>query len=214
MSAPLTVLLADDHAATLADVRAVLDDHPGFTVVAAEADAPAAVRAAVGLRPDVCLLDVHMPGGGLAATWEIAARLPATHIAMYTVCDQDADLRLALRAGASGYLLKEMDPARLAPALHDLVEGRSPIPRRLLPGLLREFRDPSSRRRGTAGPLPAGEPLTSREWQVLDALRSGLSTRQIAAELSVSPATVRFHVMSVVRKLGVGDRHEAVALFV
>lgn len=210
----LTVLLADDHAPTLAHLRELLDADAGFAVVAAEADAPGAVRSALALRPDLCVLDVHMPGGGLAATWEIAARLPETHIAMYTVCDEDADLRLALRAGAAGYLLKDMDCARVAPALRDLVAGRAPIPRHLLGGLLRDFRDPCARRRALAGAVVAGgEPLTSREWQVLDELRRGASTRTIAEALSLSPATVRFHVMSVVRKLGVADRDEALALF-
>lgn len=212
MTGPLTVLVADDHAATREDLGLLLGADDRFAVVGDVADAPAAVSAALRLRPAVCVLDVHMPGGGVAAAWEIAARLPSTHIAMYTVCDQDVQLRMALRAGAAGYLLKSMDRRRVAPALHDLVEGRAPIPRHLLPSLLRDFRDPSPRRRSVTHE-PFGEPLTSREWEVLDHLRRGRTTRQIAGDLCLAPATVRFHVMSVVRKLGVAGRDEAVALF-
>lgn len=212
MSEPLAVLLADDHAPTMADLRERLDADEGFRVVAAESDAAGAVSAALRLRPDVCVLDVHMPGRGVAAAWEIAARLPETRIAMYTVCDQDSQLRMALRAGAAGYLLKTMDPARVAPALRDIVDGRAAIPRHLLQGLLRDYRDGAPRRRSVSQEVCA-EPLTSREWEVLDQLRRGRTTRQIAGELCLAPATVRFHVMAVVRKLGVADREAAVALF-
>jgi DNA-binding NarL/FixJ family response regulator len=208
VTAPARVLLADDHEPTRAEVAALVDADPRLEVVAAVADAPGAVRAALDLRPDACVLDVHMPGGGLVAAWEIAARLPRTRIVMLTVCDEDAQLLLALRAGAAGYLLKTMDPRRVAPALHDVLEGRSAIPRHLMPSVLDGLRDRSARRRDLAG-----EPLTSREWEVLEQLRRGRSTRQVADDLVVTPATVRFHVMAVVRKLGVASRDEALALF-
>lgn len=209
---PLSVLLADDHLPTLQDLGELLDADPAFRVVAAEADAPGAVGAALRLRPGLCVLDVHMPGGGLAAAWEIAARLPTTVVVMFTVCDEDAQLRMALRAGAAGYLLKSMDRERVAPALLDVVRGRAAIPRHLLPGLLDDFRDRAPRRRAVQL-APPDEPLTTREWQVLELLRRRRSTRQIATALGLTQATVRFHVMAVVRKLGVADRDQAVALF-
>src|SRR5215469_9576403 len=97
---PLRVLIADDHPPTRQDVREALENDERFSVCAAVADAPEAVRAAVREQPDVCLLDVRMPGSGLAAAWEIAARLPRTKIVMLTVSEGENDLFAALRAGA------------------------------------------------------------------------------------------------------------------
>ena len=103
------VLIADDHAPTRADVRRALDADERFEICADTADAAGAVQAAVRERPDICLLDVSMPGGGLSAAWEIAARLPRTKVVMLTVSSEDADLFAAIRAGAEGYLLKTMN---------------------------------------------------------------------------------------------------------
>jgi DNA-binding NarL/FixJ family response regulator len=202
---PVRVLLADDHGPTREDVRMALEREDRFRVVADVPDGFAAIEAAVRLRPDVCLLDVHMPGGGVAATWEIAARLPQTKIVMLTVSGDEADLFAALRAGAAGYLLKDMDPRRLPYALDDVLRGEGAMPRRLVAGLIREFRDRSPRRRTVVGEGPEAQ-LTSREWQVLDLLRRRLSTAAIARRLVLSPVTVRSHINSIQRKLGVTDR--------
>ena len=105
----LRVLIADDHAPTRDDVRRALEGDQRFDICASAADAAEAVQSAVRERPDVCLLDVRMPGSGLAAAWEIAARLPQAKIVMLTVSDEDTDLFAALRAGAHGYLLKTMN---------------------------------------------------------------------------------------------------------
>ena len=128
-TAPLRVLIADDHLPTREDVREALENDARFTVCAAVADAPEAVRAALRERPDVCLIDVRMPGSGLAAAWEIAARLPQTKIVILTISDGGNDLFAALRAGAVGYLLKTMNLERLPAALHGVYYGEAAMPR-------------------------------------------------------------------------------------
>jgi DNA-binding NarL/FixJ family response regulator len=201
---PIRVLIADDHAPTRADMREALERNGRFTVCAEAADGAAAVEAAVRERPDLCLLDIRMPGSsGIAATREITTRLPGTKVVMLTVSLDDDDLLNALRGGAVGYLLKDIDPGRLPYALNDAMEGGAPIPRRLVARLVSEFRDHGPRRRPVAEP---GYDLTSREWEVLSLLREGLTTKQMASKLFVSSATVRSHVASVLKKLHLPDR--------
>jgi two-component system nitrate/nitrite response regulator NarL len=212
MSAPARVLVADDHAPTREDVRGAVEADPRFTVVALAGDAADAVQAALRERPDVALLDMRMPGGGAAAAWEITARLPGTRAVMLTVSRSDEDLFAALRAGASGYLLKDMAFEELGDELADVLEGRVALPPELVLRLVEEFRDSAPRRRALLG-QSGGAQLTSREWQVLDFLRQGLTTSEIARRLFVSPATVRSHVAAVLRKLRVPDRESAIRLF-
>ena len=201
---PIRVLIADDHAPTRADMREALERSGRFTICAEAADGAAAVEAAVRERPDLCLLDIRMPGSsGIAATREITTRLPGTKVVMLTVSLDDDDLLNALRGGAVGYLLKDIDPDRLPYALNDAMEGGAPIPRRLVARLVSEFRDHGPRRRPVAEP---GYDLTSREWEVLSLLRDGLTTNQMASKLFVSSATVRSHVASVLKKLHLPDR--------
>ena len=202
---PIRVLVADDHAPTRVDVREILEADPRFQVVAEAADAAGAVEQAVSERPDVCLLDVNMPGSGVGAAWEISARLPETKVVMLTVSREDQHLFSALRAGASGYLLKDMDRARLPHALSDVLEGKAALPRELTARLVDEFRDRSPRRRKALADGPYAT-LTSREWQVLDLLRQELSTAEIARRLTLSPVTVRTHMNSILRKVRAPDR--------
>jgi DNA-binding NarL/FixJ family response regulator len=206
------VLLADDHLPMRAEIRETLEQSGRFDVCAEAADGAAAVREAVEMRPDLCLLDIRMPGNGLAAAWEITSRLPATRVVMLTVSRNDNDLFAALRAGASGYLLKDVDIDRLLEALDGVLLGEPAISKELVARLVSEFRDRSARRRSVLAPAPVDEPLTSREWQVLDLLRQDHSTAQIAAELVLSQATVRSHVAAILRKLRVPDRAAAVRL--
>jgi DNA-binding NarL/FixJ family response regulator len=204
------VLVADDHPPMRAGVRLALADH-GFAVCAEAADAQGAVAQAVRAVPDVCLLDIHMPGGGIAAAAEIAERVPATTIVMLTVSRHDGDLFDALRAGASGYLLKDIDPARLPAALHGVMAGEVTLPRQLVGRLVEEFEGRSRRRIRFigSGDHPA---LTEREWEVLELLHDGLTTREIADRLNISDVTVRRHTSAIVRKLRVRDRREALRL--
>jgi DNA-binding NarL/FixJ family response regulator len=198
-------LLADDHAPTRGEMREVLEHDERFDVIAEAADGASAVQAAVRERPDLCVLDIRMPGtSGIAAAREIASRLPETKVVMLTVSVDDDDLLNALRAGADGYLLKDIDTTRLPHALHDVMEGRAAIPRLLVARLVDEFRDHGPRRRSIVSEL--GHNLTSREWEVLDLLRQGKSTREIADMLYVSRATVRSHVAAILRKLDLPNR--------
>lgn len=181
-------------------------------MIATAEDAPGAVDAALRQQPDLALLDVNMPGSGLAAAWEITARLPTTRVVMLTVSRDDGHLFAALRAGAAGYLLKDAEVERLPDALRDVMAGEAALPATLVTRLVEEFRDRAPRRRSLL-PGRDGEPrLTSREWEVLELLRRRMTTAQIARTLVVSPATVRSHVAAILRKLRVADRDAAVKL--
>ena len=199
----VSVLIADDHVPTRAGVRSILEED-GFDVVAEAADAGTAVAAARRQRPDICLLDIHMPGNGISAAAEISCSLPETAIVMLTVSRDDDDLFDALRAGASGYLLKDTDPARLGKALRGVLDGEAALPRALVARLVDEFQDRGRRRLPLVNRRAAK--LTSREWQVLELMREGHSTAEMAERLFVSAVTVRTHVSAIMRKLQVHDR--------
>lgn len=212
MSERIRVLIADDHEPTREDVRFALEQDDRFEVCAEASDAPGAVQAALRVRPDVCLLDINMPGSGVAAAHEMRGRLPRTKVVMLTVSRDDRDLFSSLRAGASGYLLKEMDARQLPRALKSVLEGEVALPRALVGRVIEEFRDRGAHRRR---PLASGAEaqLTSREWQILDLLREELSTAQIAKRLVLSPVTVRTHVNSIMKKLQVRDWKDLVRQF-
>lgn len=203
------VLLADDHLGARTGTRIALEAG-GFVVCAEAADGPSAVEAARRERPDVCLLDVLMPGGGIEAAARIAAELPDTAIVMFTVSDDEDNLFDAIRAGAVGYLLKDMDPDRLPHALSGVLAGEAAFPRRLMIRVIEEFSERQRRR----VPLPAGgrAELTGREWETLQLLRAGDTTSAAARRLGISQVTVRRHVSEAVRKLRVPDREAAFKL--
>lgn len=209
--ATLRVVIADDHAAARAGVRESVESG-GFVVCGEAANAQDAIEVALRERPDVCLLDVHMPGEGIRAAAEISEALPECAVVMLTVSRNDTDLFDSLRAGAAGYLLKDTDPARLPDALRGVMGGEAAVPRELVARLIDEFRCRGSHRRvRVVG--GRGVELTSREWQVLDLMAGGLTTAQMATRLFVSPVTVRRHISSILEKLGVADRPSAVRLF-
>jgi DNA-binding NarL/FixJ family response regulator len=207
----IRVLVADDHPPTRAGVRAALEQQGTFTVCAEAPDGDGAVEAARRERPDVCLLDIHMPGDGIRAAETISRELPDTAVVMLTVSRADEDLFDALRAGASGYLLKDIDPARLPHALQGVLDGEAALPRRLVALLIEEFRERRRRRRIPLVGRRSVE-LTDREWEVLDLMRDGLPTDEIAARLFISPVTVRTHVSAILRKLHVTTREDALKL--
>ncbi len=210
MEKKLRIVLADDHATARLGVRLALEDG-GFHVVAEADDARSAVEAALEHRPDLCVLDVYMPGGGIAAAAELAEALPEMPVVMLTVSTTNEDLFEALRAGACGYLLKDTDPQRLPIALRAVLDGEAPLPRALTARLITEFR-----RRGSERRIPSAEgglvTLSERESEVLDLLRTELSTKQIAHRLGISPVTVRRHISELLRKLQVSDRDAALQL--
>ena len=210
MSEILRVVIADDHAPTRAWVRETLEEQ-GCQVVAAVATADAAVLAAVQERPDVCLLDIHMPGNGIAAAAEITRHVPQCAVVMLTASGDDEDLFAALRAGAAGYLLKDMDPTRLGTSLRSVLAGEAVLPRWLVHRVVNEFRSRPQRRFLVPGRTTPAQ-LTERESEVLDLMADGLSTEEIANKLFLAPVTIRTHVSAILRKLRVPDREAAVRM--
>src|SRR5439155_17627613 len=157
------------------------------------------------------LLEVRVPGGGIETAAAIRARLAETQVVMLSATSNDDDVFAALQAGASGYLLKGMNPARLGPTLVGVLRGEAALPRELTARLIREFR--ARARRGETGLVRRGKnELTQREWDVLDCLCEGLSSRQIADRLFISQTTVRRHVGAILNKLEVPSRQAAVDL--
>jgi DNA-binding NarL/FixJ family response regulator len=201
------VLIADDHPPTRAGVRMALE-RGGLEVCAEAASAGDAIKAAMAERPDICLIDLGMPGNGFRALSGIAAELPDTTILVLTVSRSADDLFDALRAGAAGYLLKDMDPVDLVAAVRGALAGEAALPGFLAARLIDEFRH---RGRGTSLTLDHNRrvELTPREWDVLELFGEGLSTAEIARRLNRSQVTVRRHMSGLLRKLEVSSREEA-----
>ena len=204
-----TVVIADDHAPTRAGVASALADD-GFEILAEASNARQAVELVTSHAPDVCLLDIHMPGSGIAAAREITSAHPSVTVVMLTYSRDEDDLFDALRAGAQGYLLKDMDPDRVGAALRGVLAGEAALPRSLVTKVLAEFRGGSGRRVLQRDKRPAQ--LTSREWEIMQLLGEGLSTEAVAKRLFVSPGTVRVHVSSVLKKLRAPDRAAALKI--
>ena len=206
---PIRVVMADDHARMRTRIRAALEAG-GCVVVGEGASAEEAVALAMSHRPEVALLDIHMPGNGITAAREITRSLPGTAVVMLTASAEDADLFDALRAGASGYLLKDTDPALLVDELRGALAGEAAMSRRLVGRIMEEFRSPATPR--FVRRSRASAKLSAREWEVMELLGEGLSTDDVAQRLFVSPTTVRVHVSGVLRKLRVKDRESAFRL--
>ena len=190
MTRSARVLVADDHAPTREDIRAAIEADERFTVVAVAGDAAGAVQAAVRERPDVALLDMRMPGSGAAAAWEITARLPDTRAVMLTISRTDEDLFAALRAGASGYLLKTMDFDAIGDQLEAVLDGRVALPPELVSRLVSwapALRLSSDRRRGAV----SRNSSTSR-----DTSSGGSATRPSRTPASSSPSEANGIVLS------------------
>lgn len=205
----IRVVIADDHTRMRGRVRAALEAD-GCVVCGEGATADEAIALAMENRPDVALLDIHMPDSGIRAAQAISSTLPETAVVMLTQSADDADLFDSLRAGAQGYLLKGGDPAALAPALRGVLAGEAAMDARLVSRILDEFRAPTKQRfrRGS----PAASKLSAREWEVMELLAEGAPTEEVAQRLFLSPTTVRVHVSSVLRKLRVKDRESAFRL--
>ena len=205
----LRIVLADDHARMRGRIREALEAS-GCEVCGEGASAEDALRLAVEHRPDVALLDIHMPGNGIQAARDIARSAPEVAVVMLTQSAEDDDLFDSLRAGACGYLLKDTDPATLADQLRGVLEGEGAMPPRLVARIMDEFRAPAKRRFARRG--TAAAKLSAREWEVMEMLGQGLSTDEVSKRLFLSPTTVRVHVSSVLKKLRVKDRESAFKL--
>jgi DNA-binding NarL/FixJ family response regulator len=207
----IRVLLADDQALVRAGFRSLLDAQDDIEVVGESDDGEAAVRSAEELAPDVVLMDIRMPGvDGLEATRRIAAdeRLDHTKVVILTTFGLDEYVFEAIRAGASGFLVKDTEPAELIQAVRVVAAGDallSPaVTRRLLEEFASHAREPP--------PATALEGLTEREREVMSLVAEGLSNDEIARRLFVSPATAKTHVSRAMVKLGARDRAQLVVL--
>jgi two-component system nitrate/nitrite response regulator NarL len=205
MTERMRVMLVDDHALVRAAVRGALEA-PDIEVVAEAASAEAAFDEALRTRPDLILLDVDMPGmSGLQLIRELRPRLPDTQIVMLSVSGEDRNVLEAMRHGAAGYLTKDLGPEALQRTVRGLRNGDLPMSRRMAARALRMFIDGGP----ASGDASALSILSSRELEVLAHLTEGLTDREIAEALVISPRTVESHVSNVLRKLGVRNRAEA-----
>lgn len=209
MSGGVRVLLAEPDAPTRAGIRFALED-AGMEICGEPEDAKGATEIAARERPDVCLVDEGLRGGAIVAVDAIFRRLPDTKLIMLTEAEEPKSLLQSIRAGAVGYVRKDLDPTRLPETIHGVLDGEAALSRRLTYRLLESLR---TRERGRSAPTtPGGPSITDRELEVLELMTEGLTTSQIAMQLSISDVTVRRHASSVVSKLGVEDRAAAIAV--
>jgi DNA-binding NarL/FixJ family response regulator len=205
----IKVLLADDQALVRAGFRALVDAEPDLTVVGEAGDGAAAVRLAAGTLPDVVLMDIRMPGmDGLEATRRIVAEpaLAGTRILILTTFDLDEYVFEALRAGASGFLVKDTEPVELLRGVRAVAAGDALLSPGVTRRLIAEF---AGRAKLPDKPL-ALDALTDREREVMALVGAGLSNDEIASQLFVSPATAKTHVSRAMIKLGARDRAQLV----
>jgi DNA-binding NarL/FixJ family response regulator len=204
---PIRVLLADPHALFRRGVRLVLDDERDIEVVGECADGLEAVDRIVELVPDLVLIDVTMPGvSGIEATRRARSLVPSVKVAILTVSESDDDLFAAVRAGATGYLLKEVSIEELPDAVRAVARGHSLISPSMASRLLGEFNALSRRVEEQRGTAPR---LSDRELEVLRLVARGLSNKDIAAELVIAENTVKNHVRNILEKLQLRSRMEA-----
>jgi DNA-binding NarL/FixJ family response regulator len=202
---PVRVIVADDHPVVREGLRSFLATRPGIDVVGEAADADGVVRRAESLRPDVVLVDLVMPGDGIEAIRRLQALPTPPRVLVLTSFTGDDKVVPALRAGAAGYLLKDVDPLELEAAIHTIHRGGtllSPSASAPLIDAVRAYAAPAQEDERLAR-------LSPRERDVLDCLARGLSNRAIAGELYVSEKTVKTHVSSILSKLRVADRTQA-----
>jgi DNA-binding NarL/FixJ family response regulator len=210
VNAPVRVLIADYDGSSRGGVRMSLDGH-GFEICAEADSAGEAVEAARREQPDMCLIEADLPGGGVDALGRVLAEAPGTVVVMLSGSVDDERLLASVRAGARGYLLKDMDPERLPMALRGALDGEAALPRTLVGRVLEELRT-QEHGRHSHELSRLGVHLTNREREVLELLEQGRATAEIGELLSISSVTVRRHVSEVLRKLDVPDRESALRL--
>ncbi|MFG1618998.1 response regulator [Nonomuraea wenchangensis] len=207
MSGPIRVVIADDHLVVRTGFGELLDTQPDFEVAGRAADGLEAVRICREVKPDVVLMDVRMPGmGGIEATRELAGP-GGPRVLILTTFDLDEYVYDALRAGASGFLLKDVTAERLFDAVRVVAAGEALLAPAVTRRLIGEFARMGPR---PGAPVAALGTLTPRETQVLRLVAEGLSNPEIAARLVVTEETVKTHVSRVLNKLGLRDRTQAV----
>ncbi|MDQ4124454.1 MAG: response regulator transcription factor [Actinomycetota bacterium] len=205
----IRVLIVDDHALFRRGLQMVLEGEADIDVVGEASDGHEAIERAEATTPDVVLMDVRMPKrSGIEATRTIKDTLPSTKILMLTISDEEADLYEAIKAGASGYLLKEISIEEVASAVRQVQAGQSLISPSMASKLLNEFAA-MVKRRDERTQVP-GPRLTERELEVLKLVAKGMNNRDIGSELFISENTVKNHVRNILEKLHLHSRMEAV----
>jgi len=214
VSGPISVVLADDQALMRMGFRMVLEAEEDITVVGEASDGTSALAQAKALHPDVILMDVRMPGmNGIEATELITRECPSTRVLILTTFDLDEYAFAGLRAGASGFLLKDTRPTELAEAIRTVASGEAVVSPRITQRMLEMF---ASSLPNSGHPVQASDPridsLTPREKEILVLMSQGMSNAEIADRLVVSATTVKTHVGNVLAKLDVRDRVQAVVV--
>lgn len=206
----IRVLVADDHEMIRQAVVMMLRQEPDIEVVGEAGDGAEAVRIATEMMPDVVLMDVRMPRrSGIEATAQIKETSPTTRIVMLTVSDEEADLYDAVKAGASGYLLKHTPVEEIAEAVRNVFTGQSQISPSMATKLLSEFQT-MVKKEDKPTQAAASPRLTEREMEVLKHVAKGLNNRDIAKELYISENTVKNHIRNILEKLHLHSRMQAV----
>lgn len=199
------VLIVDDHALSRKGIAAILDPDPAFLVVGEAADGAEALAKVRELAPDLVLMDIRMPDmDGLEATRRIKAEHPQVIVVILSVSDDVQDFFEAIKLGAQGYLLKDLQPQEWLGYLRAVVGGETPVSRALAVRLLEEFRSTDQAR-------PAAGSLSERELEVLQKVAEGLSNREIGAELHIAESTVKNHLRNILDKLRLRNRAQLVA---
>ncbi len=213
MSDKIHVVIVDDHPLFREGVAQTLSGVPDIEVAAQGSSADEAVRLAADLLPDILLLDIDIPGGGLAAAQAVAARTPVTKIVMLTVSEEEEHLLAALRAGARAYVLKGVSGRELISILRGVWAGEVYVTPTLATSLLLEMTGRSGSATSSERSQASGlEELTSREREILELVASGLSNKEVGRQLFVTEKTIKHHMTNILQKLQVRNRVEAALL--
>lgn len=205
----VTLVVADDHPLYREGVVRFLAEQPDFKVVGEGASADEAVSLVASHGPDIVLLDISMPGGGLSAASRIAAEFPAVKVVMLTVSEHDEDVHEALQTGAMGYVLKGVGGAELVRMVREIAAGSSYVSPSLAAQLLKAAGGSGAKSVSSSDKLAA---LTDREKQILEHVAEGMSNKQVARVLDLQEKTVKHHMTSILKKLEVRNRVEAAIL--
>jgi two-component system, NarL family, nitrate/nitrite response regulator NarL len=209
MADPIRLLLADDHTLFRQLLRGALADQPRFTIVGEAQDSAEAIRQAQALKPDIVLMDLHMPGGGgVEATRVLRAQVPDIRVVVVTASEDEDDLVAALRAGARGYFLKSASLEQLIQSLETIAQGQAALTPEVTTKLLSHL---SKDEPSTSAPRPGDAALNERELEILRLVAEGASNRLIANQLYLSENTVRTYLAHILEKLGLENRVQAAA---
>jgi DNA-binding NarL/FixJ family response regulator len=210
MATPIRLLLADDHTLFRQLLRGALSDQPRFEIVGEARDSAEAISQARALRPDIVLMDLHMPGGGVQATRTLRDELPAVQVVVVTASEDEGDLIAALRAGARGYFLKSTSFEQLIESLETIASGQATLMPEVTTKLLTHLsRDDATE--AASRPADTAPALNERELEILRLVAEGASNRAIANQLYLSENTVRTYLAHILEKLGLQNRVQAAA---